>query len=170
MPTCLLSACLLPTCLLPTCLLSAYLPSAYLPSVCCLLLACLLPAFCLPAFCLPAFCLPAFCLPAFCLPAGYLLLVCFTEGYGERLVFKDEILLNLFLFCAGLRMLPLQWIFGRQLEFCGSDNGSIGDQTAIVDRVQDMMHLCFGQDPGRTLTLCLSDTAAMSRSKWLISR
>lgn len=40
----------------------------------------------------------------------------------------------------------------------------------ILDRVRDMVNLCFNQDVARHLKICLSDQAALSRSKWFIER
>lgn len=47
---------------------------------------------------------------------------------------------------------------------------SDGNYNVMVDRVKDLFYLCFDQDVGKKLQLCLSDTAALSRSKWLITR
>lgn len=45
------------------------------------------------------------------------------------------------------------------------------DQVQIIlDRVRDMVNLCFNQDVARHLKICLSDQAALSRSKWFIER
>lgn len=40
----------------------------------------------------------------------------------------------------------------------------------ILDRVRDLVNLCFNQDVARHLKICLSDQAALSRSKWYIEK
>lgn len=40
----------------------------------------------------------------------------------------------------------------------------------ILDRVRDMVNMCFNQEIARHLKICLSDQAALSRSKWYIER
>jgi hypothetical protein len=40
----------------------------------------------------------------------------------------------------------------------------------LVDRVRDLLHSCFDDLSSKKLQLCLSDAAALSRSKWLIAR
>lgn len=40
----------------------------------------------------------------------------------------------------------------------------------ILDRIKDMVNLCFNQGVPKHLMICLSDQAALSRSKWYIER
>jgi hypothetical protein len=40
----------------------------------------------------------------------------------------------------------------------------------IVTRIVNLLRICFGRNPHPNLVLSLSDTAALSRSKWLITR
>jgi hypothetical protein len=40
----------------------------------------------------------------------------------------------------------------------------------ILDRVRDMVNMCFNQSVAKNFKICLSDQAALSRSKWFIER
>lgn len=40
----------------------------------------------------------------------------------------------------------------------------------ILDRVRDMVNMCFNQGVAKHFKVCLSDQAALSRSKWFIER
>jgi hypothetical protein len=40
----------------------------------------------------------------------------------------------------------------------------------ILDRVRDLVNMCFNQGVPKHLKICLSDQAALSRSKWFIER
>jgi len=40
----------------------------------------------------------------------------------------------------------------------------------VVDRVRDMVNVCFDQEVSRQVQICLSDQAALSRSKWFVER
>jgi hypothetical protein len=41
---------------------------------------------------------------------------------------------------------------------------------SLVERVRDLLQSCFDELLARKMQLCLSDAAALSRSKWLIAR
>ena len=44
------------------------------------------------------------------------------------------------------------------------------DENDLIERLQRLVRMCFGAEQSIPLTLCLSDTAALSRSKWVMSR
>jgi hypothetical protein len=63
-----------------------------------------------------------------------------------------------------------QIIFQKHLNSAEPSRNGETDHIKVIDRIQDLFQLCFGRDLGKNVNLCLSDTAALSRSKWLISR
>jgi hypothetical protein len=48
--------------------------------------------------------------------------------------------------------------------------GNTKTNQAILTRIVSLLCICFGTNPRPSIVLSLSDTAALSRSKWLISR
>ena len=54
----------------------------------------------------------------------------------------------------------------NNLDVCLSD----AQLETILDRVRELVGMCLSQDPVRHRKVCLSDQAALSRSKWFIER
>ena len=58
----------------------------------------------------------------------------------------------------------------QQMEHARGASFEYDQMQSIVDRVKDLLYLCFDQELAQGFTVCLSDQAAISRSKWFIER
>jgi hypothetical protein len=59
----------------------------------------------------------------------------------------------------------------KELEYTVGAAYLADDQVlTVLERVRDLVNLCFNQDMARHLKICLSDQAALSRSKWFMER
>jgi hypothetical protein len=72
--------------------------------------------------------------------------------------------------CINTHIANLLSAFNKHTMETGSTALSEYNCNLMINRVQYLFNLCFDQDVGKKLQLCLSDTAALARSKWLVTR